>query len=357
MKRLIFITLLFPLIVFAQSKQDTTIYSKINALENQLRELEKNYYEEKIKFLEEQISFQKNSTEQAFNTISTQLDASTYWVSIVSVILALIAIAIGIFINKKEKQVVQIKGEVEQLLRETKIVKESVVQINDDINHNLSNLYKKLRREETQTILNRLLQVPQDISNLGQQLVSRELEKEDFDTLKKAYLKVKELSVKQKDIKYIAGYLALFFQHFLDLSIKDESIGNDILNDDFFHFLECSFENDVKKSTEDFMTTIINLGYNNKSKEINAFIKGLSVSETYKNSDFIYKIIFEKLQHRTNQFEFFSIISDEKESRIGKSNYGKFLIDAYLDRELNEKENAIIEEINSIIAELEKQKQ
>ncbi|MDO9512104.1 MAG: hypothetical protein Q7J34_10120 [Bacteroidales bacterium] len=191
-------------------------------------------------------------------------------------------------------------------------------------------------------------------------LVSRELEKEDFQILKNAYLKVKILSTAPRamfsqEMSFIDTYKLLFFQHFLDLTIKDEEIGNDLIG--FYSTgINCSFENDILKSTRDFINAIAEIGYMAKSEHISSYLKGLSISN-FNNTESLYKIIFDGIGIRKDQFKIFEIIHDDKESRLGKSNFGKILKLTYSSTKLSAEEKAIIDKINEIIAELENEKQ
>jgi len=358
MKYFFLFFLFLPMSIFSMNGKDTTGYinkSEITRLENEITLTKKELVEVSSK-----LEAQANLNERVINSISTQLDAASYNITIFGVLFAIAAILLGIYVTRIENKVVRIKEENTKLLSETIKNKEEVVAINNLIQNDILGLFLKIKREETNHILNRLLTVPKDISNLIDQLLSRELEKEDFEILKKAYITLLKLPEKQRGqcglgVTYEGNYKLLFFQHFLDLSIKDDIIGKEIV-EYIPHGIACAFENDIIKSTNDFMKVLIESGYKTKVKEINNYIKGLSTSN-FKDSEQIYQIIFDKLKNREWQFDLFNLISEDKEYRIGKSNYGKLLISSYSNTELNDIEKSVIDKTNAIIAELKKEEE
>lgn len=209
-------------------------------------------------------------------------------------------------------------------------------------------------------ILNRLLKVPKDISNVSSELLSRELEREDFKILKKAYLSLDELlPIKQgpyrSGLEYKDSYKLIFFQHFLDLAIKDESIGPDLII--FYpHGIICSFENDILKSTKNFIKAIVDLGYQTRLEEISSFFKGLSNS-SYCDFEELYMILFDGLKSRDDKFKFFNLIPDSKEYRVGKKNYGEILIKEFEENEPTESENIAFERTKEIDSELKEEEE
>lgn len=71
----------------------------------------------------------------------------------------------------------------------------------------------------------------------------------------------------------------------------------------------------------------------------------------------MYKILFDNLKNRGDQFNFFDLILDDKESRVGKSNYGKILQSSYSSTEMSENEKKILEKTTEIIEELKKEEE
>lgn len=333
-----------------------------NILKNQILDLN-----EKLIDLNSDYEKQEKINEKTLDSISNQISAASFNLTIFGILFSVAAIGLGLYVTHIERKIVLIREENKTLLSESKLVKDEVVKINNQIQKDIYGLFLKIKREETLHILDRLLKIPEDISNLSQELLSRELEKEDFTILKDAYLKMKNKVVKKEiddedndndfnldfDSKtsYLNSYKLLFFQHFLDLSIKDSIINEDLL-DYYDDSIICAFENDIVKSTADFMNAIMETGLQSKTKEINAFIKALSKSD-FQTFDPVYEIIFKTLQTRENHFKMFNILEDEKEIRVGKLKIGQIISEKYSSTTLNESEKNIIEKTQVIFSDLE----
>ena len=348
MKKILLLVLLIPYFSNSQNSIDSVLIQqnqlKIEKLNQNFNELQKKY------------DYQIKVNDQTLNSISNQIGATSFNLSIFAFLFGILAIGLGVYVTWVERKIIRIKYENESLLKETRKNKEEVVAINDLIQKDIYGLFLKIKREETIHILNRLVKIPEDVVNFTDQLISRELEEEDFTLIKKAYLK---LNPKSRDIDVGFGmsfkqkYHLLFFQHFLDQSVKDEEIGLELI-DSYFIGIDCSFENDIVKSTEDFMKAIIDLGFQKRDKEINNFIKGLSMSQ-HKEFSKVYEIIYNSLNKRNNQFKFYSLIESHKDNRLGKVNFGKLLVEKYSQTELSDSEKAVIEDINLIREELKKE--
>jgi len=298
-----------------------------------------------------------------FDGINSQISATSYNLTVFGILFAIAALGLGAYVTYIERKVVRIKEENQELLVEAKSIKKEILDVNENIQKDIYSLFLKIKRQETVHILDRLIKIPEDISNLSQSLLSRELEKEDYLVLKEAYLKLKNKTLKieedenqEEDIfdlalDYKASYKLLFFQHFLDLSIKDDLISNDLI-DYYDSAVGSAFENDILKSTKDFMTSIMEVGFKTKTKEINAYMKALSLSN-FQCSDDLYELIMSSLKTRENQFTFLELLKDEKELRIGKFKIGQILIVKYSSLELSESEIRIINYTKEIGLELD----
>lgn len=317
---------------------------------------------EKIDELNEDYEKQEKINEKTLDSISNQISAASFNLTIFGILFSVIAIGLGLYVTHIERKIVLIREENKSLLSETKIVKDDVVKINTQIQKDIYGLFLKIKREETLHILERLSKIPEDISNLSQQLLSRELEKNDFIILKEAYLRLKEkisLNIEDEndifdfnqETEYLNSYKLLFFQHFLDLAIKDPIINEDLI-EYYDNSVNCAFENDIIKSTTDFTEVLMEVGLQSKTKEINAFIKALSISK-FKTFDNVYLIIFKNLQTRDNHFNLFNLLNDDKEIRAGKLKIGQIIIEKYSNSPLSEKEQNIINKTVALSLELE----
>jgi len=348
MRKVLLLILIIPVFAISQNAIDSTLIHK-NQIE--IEELNENFNELQYKY-----DYQIKINEQTLNSISNQIGATSFNLSIFAFLFGILAIGLGVYVTWVERKIIRIKEENESLLKETKKTKDEVVAINELIQKDIFGLFLKIKREETIHILNRLVKIPEDIANFTEQLISRELKEEDYTLVKKAYLKLKP---KQKEDDYSFGlsykesYSLLFFQHFLDQAVKDEEIGPELITY-YSHGIGCAFENDIIKSTEDFMKSIMDLGFQKRDKEINSFMKGLSSSQ-HKDFTRIYEIIFNSLNNRDNQFKFYSLIENGKDNRLGKVNFGKLLIKKYSETKFSDSEKTVLEDIQLIEKELLKE--
>jgi hypothetical protein len=349
MKKILLAILFIPILVFSQKKNDSILIEQ-----NQLKIEQLN---ESFDELQEKYEYQIRINDQTLNSISNQISATTYNLSIFALLFGVLAIGLGVYVTWVERKIIKLRDENEALLKQTKQTKSEVVAINELIQKDIYGLFLKIKREETTHILNRLVKIPEDISNLSQELLSRELKQEDFTLLKKAYLKLKSKPKKETKPGYISlsgdnktSYLLLFFQHFLDLSLKDEEINNDLL-DHYSRAIDCSFENDVLKSTEDFVKALVDLGYQTKEKEINSFFTGISNSD-FKNIWKIYEIFFENFKNRDDRFKLCNLLEKTKEIRAAKVNFGKLVISEYGNSDLSNSESEIIKNIEALEMEM-----
>jgi len=352
MRIIILILLLIPSLLFSQKANDSLINIQ---QQKEIEKLTENFGE-----LQKKYDYQIRINEQTINSISNQIGATSYNLSIFAFLFGVLAIGLGVYVTWVERKIIRIREENESLLKETKKTKDEVVAINELIQKDIYGLFLKIKREETVHILNRLVKIPEDITNLTEQLLSRELEEEDFSLLRKAYLKLKSDSKEEEedlgyDSDYINSYKLLFFQHFLDQSVKDEQIGPDLIKY-YENGVDCAFEIDIIKSTEDFMKAIVDLGFQSKSLEINSFIEALSQS-SFKNFDTLYKIIFDSVKNRNDRFKLYGVISNDSKLRIGKTNYGLLLLDSYSNTEQTESEKGILIEVNEFKTELDREQE
>lgn len=366
MKKIILFTILSISIYATENKKSLELEFNKNNLENTSTKNQINELNKKINELNQDYEKQEKVNEKTFESISNQISAASLNLTIFGILFSVAAIGLGLYVTFIERKIVLIREENKSLLSETKLVKDEVVKINTQIQKDIYGLFLKIKREETVHILERLIKIPEDISNLSQQLLSRELEKEDYLILREAYLKLKEKVSKKDDgdeeddidefnfdskIDYLNSYKLLFFQHFLDLALKDPIINEDLI-DYYNDSVNCAFENDILKSTTDFMDAIMEIGFKSKAEEINAFIKALSQSD-FQTFDAVYQIIFKILQTRENHFKFFNLLNDDKETRIGKLKIGQNIIDKYSSSTLSESEKSTIDLAKTIFLELE----
>ena len=342
MKKIItIILLLVSVTVIAQTKQDTSWKARLYKLENKLNEIEKKNYENDIVTLKDKLDFQQKMSEQSISCISNQLDSASYNLTLFGLLFAIAAILLGLYVTYIERKIVKIGEENKELLTKNQKIKEDVEALNKLIQSDIYNLFLKIKREESVHLLDRLVKVPKDISNVSKSLLSRELEQEDFVKLRQAYLNLGEI---QTDYHY--QYFVQFFQHFLGQSLRDEKLRHEISK--FIPSgIDSSFENDIVKCTSDFVTVIVDKGIQEFKHEINLFFNGLTNSE-FKSFGAVYQLLFENLKSRKNRFEIFNVVESVQDKRLAKIEFGKLLQNFYSDENPTESELLVYAELKEL---------
>lgn len=225
-----------------------------------------------IDILDRQVADLHTQLSESQNFLSNAIASSDRFLSVASIAITIIAIALGVYITWCQNRVVKIKKIVEDKETEIQLLKKEVDSTNKQIQGDLSSLYKKLRREETVTLLNRLVQVPEDINNIARFLLIRDLEVEDFNQLNEAFAKIKN------DKDYVIPYLIVLFQHFAGLSIKDEILRN-LLIENYQYLIPNSFKNDIQKSTVDMVKELPSLAPDIRMQIIIPFYKNFKESK------------------------------------------------------------------------------
>ncbi len=336
MKRILLLLSIFCFAVtFGQNTKriDSLLNSKFAVLNTHIAELEK------------KIETERNINDKTFNSISTQISAASLTLTIMGIAFAIIAIIVGVYVTYVERKIIKIGVENKELLAKNEKIKNDVEDLNKLIQGDIQGLFSKLKRQETIDLLDRLTRVPKDISNICSLLLSRELQIDDFDKLKKAYQKLNTV-----DGSYKSSYKLLFFQHFLTNTLKDDDLKKEIL--DFIpSAIQAAFENDILKSTHDFVVAVVDKGLNNFKEETNEFFKGLCSSQ-HKDYNPVYATLFDSLKTRQNRFDFLNLIDSSNETRIAKIAFGKTLIREYSEQQPTETEKLAINNINELEVQL-----
>lgn len=199
--------------------------------------------------------------------IANELAASDRYVTITGIVISIILVFVGLYVShlydkikvlkndtqSASQEVNRMRRQVDSKIQEVQVLKKEVEETNKQINNDLSSIYVKLKREETISLLKRLVDVPEDISNISPLLFSRELLEEDFDLLVDAYKKIKETGHNAK----ISLYSLVFFQHFAGRSLRVAELA-DYFKDNFEFLISQSFKNDIIKSTNDMISELAN---------------------------------------------------------------------------------------------------
>jgi hypothetical protein len=335
--KLTFLILLCSLSAISKTESITESPEK---KEIEILKLKLDVLEEKIEYQNNQINSQAGMLDTAFDGVSTELGASSNYISVASFILAILSIGLGWYVTKIEKSIKEMANDSETLMQKNIEIKKSIESLSEKITKDSKGLYKIIRDEESNHLLDRLISVPEDIINLFKSIASRDLENEHFFKLKEAYLQVKE------DAEYNKSYLYLLFQHFSGLSFLDEDIRINFIKimDEAF---ENSFKNDAIKSSKDFFDTIAELDITNYKSEINSFIKGICKSKFSQNEG-IYFEINNSIKTRDLKFKLYETIEIIPETITFRKKFGKLILEYEYDN-LSEEERIIIEKITNLI--------
>ena len=322
MKRLKYLNLFSSLIVlllmyFNTNAQD--VKTKTDSLSISLQKANERIEDlsEEVKFLSEMLDKQTGLIGQEQSAVSNSMSSLNILFVAFSVIIAIIAIIGGIYVNKKREQVEEIKDYVDKKQKdvieleekvskakdyvdekqkdviklEEKVskAKDSVLEIDNKITSDIDGLYENLRRSETKVLLQRLADVPEDINNLFYSLTSRKLYEEDFRRFLVAYRNLKN---KNEYANYFGNYLTLFFQHFCGEAVA-QAIVRDELIDNFQILLNNAFEREVEESTKSLILCLNkNQGTFSNEEILTKYLSALTQSK-HKECQEPYRIILD----------------------------------------------------------------
>ncbi len=271
-----------------------------------------------IIFLEKEVSSLRDMVGTSYDAISNEISSVNTVLTVTSIVIAVVGIIVSVYITYLGNKVSQMRNEIiskEEKIKEiAKVVKETDERIQSDI----SRLYEDLKVEETRTLIKRLEDVPEDISNLAPLLLARELGDCMFAPLKKAYKKLMKDNESVEQNSFLSSskkdsYLLLFCQHFMYLSLIDEDLKEDILSY-FETAFNCAFRNDMEKSTRD-MCKALNETENNteRIRMLKLFLKDLDKSK-YKSLQSLKDIFYNTFLYKD---ELVDAIQQLKEEGMG----------------------------------------
>lgn len=316
-----------PIIESSEKKEIETLKLKLDDLK------------EKIEYQNNQINSQAGMLDTAFDGVSTELGASSNYLSVVSLIIAILSVGLGLYVTKIEKSIKEMVIDSETLMLKNIEIKKSIETLSEKITTDSKGLYKIIRDEESNHLLDRLISVPEDIINLFKNLTSRDLENDHFLKLKEAYLQVKD------NERYNYNYLILLFQHFAGLSFIDKDIKAELMDylDEAFRN---SFKNDAIKSSGDFFDKITEFGIKDHELETNKFVKCLCASQFSENEG-VYFQINNSINTRELKFKLYEAIEIIPETIIFRTKFGKLILEYEFDS-LTEEEEITIEKITNL---------
>ena len=229
----------------------------VNALEQHADSLQRSMDSLQTKFdaIQTKSDLLYSIVETANDGVNNQLASATLWLEILAILIVVVGGIVGYYINYKKRQIEQIALLVEEKKLAVERMASETERLDTKIRHNLSDLYKDLRKEETIALLDRLILEPQDIENICTILCAREIEDSGaYEKLRTAYLKMKNMLKEQTSSNVVNdccdNYIVLFYQHFFYDALKDNEISQDF--DSYYGMIFArAYKRDVIKSTID----------------------------------------------------------------------------------------------------------
>ena len=215
--------------------------------------------------------------------VSNQLSATNNFLALIAVILTIAAIWLGVLVEKRKRQIEKIAETVNRKKKEVESLAKATEELDKQIHGNLSVLYKDLRKEETDALLDRLVLEPQDIINLNSILFARDIDELGYVKLKTAFMKMQKYlendSQEYQGHDYREFYIALFYQHFFYHALKDDEI-SPLFEDYYNDILTRAYKRDVIKSTIDLCKALSddNTSFN-KEEVLTSYLKALNYSQ------------------------------------------------------------------------------
>ena len=186
------------------------------------------------------------------STIANEISAVNTMLVAFTIGLTVVGVLLGIYITWLQQKVSKMSKNIEE--KEQKIISlaETVEKTDRKIHSDISGLYAQLRKEETMTLIRRLEEEPEDITNLADLLLARPLDDNGFPILKRAFEKLMAIhSEVDKDVFVYPDretqYVLLFFQHYLFQSILDDKLRTEVVKD-LDSCMNCAFKHDIIKS-------------------------------------------------------------------------------------------------------------
>ncbi len=275
----------------------------------------------------------------AFDGVSTEISAASYIIGIFGIILTIVSIGLGIYVSRIVKNVKAMKDDSQLLLQENILIKQELETLSEKITKDSRGLYKLVRNEESNHMIERLISVPEDVTNLFSSLASRELEPNHFLKLKEAFLQIKN------DSDYNSLYLTLFFQHFSGLSILDSEIKPEFikgLTDSFTY----AFKSDAIKSATNYFDALVAIELTKSKPEINTYAINLCKSK-YSQCEEVYFAINNSMKSRELKFLLYDIVEKVDDTLCFRKMFGKLLLE-YKFENLTPNESATIENIKKL---------
>ncbi len=319
-----------------QVKTYESLISEIHNLKKDLKETKKE--------INEKFVYQMQCNKEAINSVNTSISGATLALTIVGIILVAIGVLLGFYITLVERKVRDLTNENKSILETHLKIKDDVEKLDSHIKRNMAQLYDDLKKEETKVYVQRLVEVPKDIANLADILTSRDIPIEFFPELKEAYKALPPQSESLEAGRYRVMYQILFFQHFSASALFDEDLQNE-MEINYGEFMEASFENDIRKTSREFIAVCATDGILNYREKIKKYFIALGKSR-YAEYKELHREIYRTLSTKENRFNLYSILHSEETLKEIAKIYGQLMLADYKDASGNtESEEKVLQDI------------
>lgn len=304
----------------AESKQIELLIREVNDLRKDLKDTKEE--------VNQKIAYQLRCNEQAINSVNTSISGATLALTIVGIIVIGVGIMLGFYITLVERKVRNLTNENKSILETHLKIKDDVAKLDSHIKRNMTQLYDDLKKEETKVYVQRLVKVPKDIVNLADILLSRDIPIEFLPELKEAYKSLPKDTSRDSEV-YNRLYRTLFFQHFPSLVIFDNDL-QDVIEKDYEALMENCFENDIIKTSREFITVCIKDDVLNYRVKIKKYFTALGKTKYAKYKE-LHREIYRTLSTKENRFNLYSILHSEETLKEIAKIYGQLMLADYKD--------------------------
>lgn len=282
-----------------------------------------NLLQAKLDALQAKSDLMYSVVESSNSGVSNQLSTITIWLEIIAIVITVGGVFLGYYVSKKRREIERMAktvdekkdivevwaGTVDVKKQELEVLAKATEDLDKKIHGDITGLYNDLRKEETKTLFQRLAKEPLDIDNLGQLLLAREVDPENFILLKQAFLKLPEIPEVENKIDLEAGiltikpdtnnsYMLQFFQHFFYQSVKDDDI-RPVFVVNFKNVFDNAFESDIIRATEGLCMVLTEADSAfDKEDVLTEFLKAINGSK-FEKFDVIRDILQQKVVPQT----------------------------------------------------------
>lgn len=204
------IIILFVFLSFSVSAENNNLVTKDDW------RAENNNIKNSIVSLNEKITTIDDITSTSTASVANQLAAAstnmTIFGLLFGIFVAVGAIFLSLYVNRIEQKIKSLLSENKKILNDSKIIQDDLHRINYLIQHDINGLYEKLKNEEINYVIERLVTVPEDILNLHSFLASRTIPEHLYNKLKLAFMS-RDLSDTNADL-VMKNFIIIFYQHY-----------------------------------------------------------------------------------------------------------------------------------------------